>query len=43
MNFSVDTQNEKIRNGKVSVVKTLTVTVYNLTIGIRRGERSKSL
>ncbi len=41
VNFSVDTQNEKIRNSKVSVIKTLTVTVYNLTISIRRGERSR--
>ncbi len=41
VNFSVDTQNEKIINSKVSVIKTLTVTVYNLTISIRRGERSR--
>ncbi|XP_059389537.1 IgGFc-binding protein [Carassius carassius] len=39
MNFSVDTQNEQMANRKVSVIKNLTVTVYNLTISIRRGER----
>ncbi|XP_067306883.1 IgGFc-binding protein [Pseudorasbora parva] len=39
MDFSVDTKNEKIINRGVSVIKNLTVTVYNLTISIRRGER----
>ncbi len=41
VNFSVDTQNEQITNTRVSVIKNLTVTVYNLTISIRRGERSR--
>uniref|UniRef100_A0A673JYW8 VWFD domain-containing protein n=1 Tax=Sinocyclocheilus rhinocerous TaxID=307959 RepID=A0A673JYW8_9TELE len=38
VNFSVDTQNEQIGNRRVSGIKNLTVTVYNLTISIRRGE-----
>ncbi|XP_016349977.1 IgGFc-binding protein-like [Sinocyclocheilus anshuiensis] len=39
VNFSVDSKNEQIGNRGVSLVKTLTVTVYNLTISIKRGER----
>lgn len=39
INFSVDTTNEQIGNIGVSVIKNVTVTVYNLTITIRRGER----
>ncbi|XDV31973.1 hypothetical protein PO909_002888 [Leuciscus waleckii] len=39
VDFSVDTKNEQIGNIGVSVIKNLTVNVYNLTICIRRGER----
>ncbi|KAK2880802.1 hypothetical protein Q8A67_018070 [Cirrhinus molitorella] len=39
--FSVDTQNEPFGSGRVSIIKNLTVTVYNLTIGIRRGESGR--
>lgn len=38
-NFSVDTQNEQFGNRGVSVIRSLTVNVYNFTITIRRGER----
>lgn len=41
--FSVDTQNEGFGNGAVSVVENLTVTVYNWTVGIRRGENWRVL
>ncbi|XP_056329790.1 IgGFc-binding protein [Danio aesculapii] len=37
--FSVDTQNEQFGNRGVSVIRSLTVNVYNFTITIRRGER----
>ncbi|XP_057206432.1 IgGFc-binding protein isoform X2 [Triplophysa rosa] len=41
--FSVDTQNEGFKNRGVSVIKNLTVTVYNWTVGIRRGENWRVL